>query len=350
MGIGNIAIICLCPVLLTELGHPRQRGALVAIYSSFFYVGATAWLTYGTLHINSDWSWRLPVVLQIIPPLIQFPLMYLVPESPRWLMAKGKMQEAKHILARYHANGDDADDLVQSEYEQICMTLNNEKDQEKSSWFAFLQAPGNRRRLYIVIVSSLLQQWSGSGIITFYFSAALKAVGIREPSQQAGINGGLQTFNFVIALISATLVERAGRRALYLFSTAVMLLAMVGLTVAAEQFSVTKNVAAGSAFVVMFFVFQLGFDSGFATLGTTYLAEICPFYLRAKGVALHYFITLSSAAIGQYANPVALDKLGWHYYLLYVAILAAGLVVTWLLYPETNGYTVEEIAKIFDGE
>ncbi|KAF3801004.1 Hexose transporter HXT10 [Colletotrichum gloeosporioides] len=354
MGVGGIIIVCLGPVLLTELAHPRQRGSLVATYSSFFYASrtkstlASAWFTYGSLHLRSEWSWRLPVVVQIIPPLLQLPLMMLVPESPRWLVAKGDVTKARRILATYHANGFESDQLVQAEYDQICCSLENEKHQQKASWMAFFQTAGNRKRLFIVVVTSLMSQWSGGGIITYYFAAALKSVGIRQPLQQAGINGGLQTFNFVIALFSAIIVDKVGRRVLFLFSTATMLLAMVGLTVATQQFSVTARSEAGSAVVVMFFVFQLGFDSGYAPLGTTYLAEICPFYLRAKAVALHYFITMASAAAGQYANPVAMADLGWKYYLVYVSILLVGFVVAWISFPETKGYTVEEITKIFD--
>lgn len=285
--------------------------------------------------------------MQILPAALQLPLMLLVPESPRWLVAHNKPEEAKSILARYHANGSEGDDLVQLEYGQICASLDQEKFQ-KTSWAAFWQTSGNRRRLLIVILSSLISQWSGGGIITYYFAAALKSVGIQQPLQQAGINGGLQTFNFVVALISANLVDRAGRRVLFLFSTVTMLLSMVGLTIATEQFSVNKRSEAGYAVVVMFFLFQLGFDTGYAPLGTTYLAEICPFHLRAKAVALHYFITMASAAAGQYANPVAMADLGWKYYVVYVAILVGGLGVAWTLYPETNGYTVEEITKLFD--
>ncbi|KAL0935468.1 hexose transporter [Colletotrichum truncatum] len=128
-----------------------------------------------------------------------------------------------------------------------------------------------------------------------------------------------------------------------------MLLAMVGITVATEQFSVNPRSEAGSAVVVMFFIFQFGFDSGYAPLGTTYLAEICPFYLRAKAVSLHYFITMASAVAGQYANPVAMSNLGWKYYLCYVAVLVVGLALAWFAFPETNGYTVEGIERIFDG-
>ncbi|TDZ33637.1 Lactose permease [Colletotrichum spinosum] len=350
MGVGGVFIICLGPVLLTELAHPRQRGAMVATYSSFFYVGATAsaWFTYGSLHIQNQWSWRMPVFIQVIPPVVQLPLMLLVPESPRWLMANGQQRAAKSILARYHANNDEDDQLVKLEYDQICNSIERERSQKKVSWMAFLQTPGNRWRLFIVVGSSLVSQWSGGGIITYYFGTALKAVGIRQPLQQAGINGGLQTFNFVVALVSANLVDWAGRRMLFLFSTTTMLLAMIGLTIATQQFSVNPKPAAGYAVVVLFFIFQLGFDSGYAPLGTTYLAEISSFHLRAKSIALHYFITMASAAIGQYANPVAMANLGWRYYLVYVAILALGWALAWFAFPETKGYTVEEIAGIFD--
>jgi MFS family permease len=92
------------PYLITELAHPQHRPTVTAIYNTTYYIGAiiAAWATYGTLFIQSEWAWRLPSLLQYVTPLIQFALIWFVPESPRYLINKDRPDEARAILAKYH--------------------------------------------------------------------------------------------------------------------------------------------------------------------------------------------------------------------------------------------------------
>ena len=95
------------PLLLTELVHPQDRPIFTSIYNTTWYFGSiiAAWLTFGTNQIPNNWSWRIPSMVQAVPSLLQLSFIWLVPESPRWLIAKGKEQEALKILADVHANG-----------------------------------------------------------------------------------------------------------------------------------------------------------------------------------------------------------------------------------------------------
>ncbi|TDZ30926.1 Lactose permease [Colletotrichum spinosum] len=309
-----------------------------------------AWTSFGTLHIPTQWSWRIPTTLQLLPPALQLPLITLVPESPRWLVSHGRHSEARSIIARFHANNDANDPIVSLQYYEIHSAIALSARFQSASYLSFLQSPGNRRRLLLVVFSTIFGSWSGNGIITVYLSTALKQVGITDPAAQAGINGGLQIFNFCVALAAAALVDRLGRRVLFVTSSLVMLLAMTGFTVATEQFARQPQAGSGKALVAMVFLFQFGSDVGFTPLTPMYTAEVCPYHIRAKAMALHYFLMYAFSAAGQYANPVALQNLGWKYYLVYIAILMFEVLFTYFVFPETKGHTVEGVASIFDKE
>ncbi|TEA18305.1 Lactose permease [Colletotrichum sidae] len=299
LGIGSMLVIASCPVLLTEPAHPRQRSFLVSSYASLFFIGSITWTSFGTLHIPTQWSWRIPTTLQLLPPALQLPLITLVPESPRWLVSHSRHSEARSIIARFHANNDANDPIVSLQYYEIHGAIALSARSQSASYLSFLQSPGNRRRLLLVVFSTIFGSWSGNGIITVYLSTALKQVGITDPAAQAGINGGLQIFNFCVALAAAALVDRLDRRVLFVTSSLVMLLAMTGFTVATEQFARQPQAGSGKALVAMVFLFQFGSDVGFTPLTPMYTAEICPYHLRAKAMALHYFLMYAFSAAGK---------------------------------------------------
>lgn len=107
--------------LLLELAHPRQRAVAGALFNTFFFVGSmtAAWTSCGALSFSSSWSWRLPVAIQLFWTVAQLALIFFCPESPRWLVANGKEEQAKVVLTTFHANGHADDQLVLSELSKI---------------------------------------------------------------------------------------------------------------------------------------------------------------------------------------------------------------------------------------
>ena len=97
------------PMLVSEISYPPYRAPLTSLYNSLWYSGSiiAAWTTYGTFKIPTSWSWRTPSALQGAPSVIQVALVFFAPESPRFLVSKGKEKQALQILAHYHADGNE---------------------------------------------------------------------------------------------------------------------------------------------------------------------------------------------------------------------------------------------------
>jgi hypothetical protein len=81
-----------------------------------------------------------------------------------------------------------------------------------------------------------------------------------------------------------------------------------------------------------------------------YPTEIFPYSLRSKGLALELFAIYGSLIIAAFANPIGLNNIGWKYYIVFCVLLVVFFFVTYFLFPETKGYSLEEIARVFDGE
>lgn len=127
------------PVLVTELAYPTHRGKVTSLYWTCFYVGAIAssWITFGTYHMSSStWAWRIPSLLQAIFPLIQLLTIWFVPESPRYLINKGRADEARAIITRFHAAGDNSAPIVEFEMQDMISHIEKEAESSSMGWSA----------------------------------------------------------------------------------------------------------------------------------------------------------------------------------------------------------------------
>ncbi|GME82625.1 unnamed protein product [Ambrosiozyma monospora] len=145
------------------------------------------------------------------------------------------------------------------------------------------------------------------------------------------------------------MVDKLGRRVLLLWSSVGMLVSYVIWTVLSERFHVTQGKAYGQSVLAFIFIFFFHYDIAFTPLVVSYVSEIFPYYLRSKGVALAQSTTYAALAVAQFCNSIAMGKLEWKYYILFCCVDAVIVIVIFFFYPETKGYSLEEIAEIFDG-
>ncbi|CAI6091884.1 unnamed protein product [Clonostachys chloroleuca] len=342
------------PILVAELAYPTHRAKATGMYQTFFYVGAifAAWSTYGTFRLDNSWSWRIPSFLQAFLPLLQLLFFFFVPESPRWLVANGKQSQARDILVRWHAGGDQESPLVDYEIEQIEQSIQQQAAvQSETSYLDLIRTPANRKRTLIAAIVGFFAQWNGAAVVSYYLTLVLNTIGITKTSDQTLINGLLQVFNWLAAVFAgALMIDRLGRRTLFLASVAGMLVCYIIWTALTAYFTATLNTTAGNAVVAFIFIYYFFYDIAWAPLLLAYPVEIFDYRLRARGVTVTYASTFIGLIISQLVNPVAMKAIGWKFYIVFCCILAVLFVVIYFLFPETKGRSLEQVAEIFDGK
>ncbi|CAM1500635.1 Fc.00g097970.m01.CDS01 [Cosmosporella sp. VM-42] len=352
IGFGLAYTVVGAPLLLAELALPKHRGAIISYFPTCWYLGAivAAWVTYGTHKLDSSWSWRIPSLLQGIPAIIQLFLIWFVPESPRWLISKGRGKDARDLLVKHHGNGDERNALVELEYQEIKESIESDSTvKSKTGWLDLVRTAGNRRRLIIVFFAGLFIEISGNGLVQYYLHSVLLSIGITNTTTQVTINGCLSIYNFVVASAAALFVEGVGRRRLFIISTAGMFLAFILWTTFAALYTTRMTAGYGIGVLVAIFISNGFYDIGWTILWA-YPTEILAYETRARGVVLQTGIMHAFGFFGTFVNPIGLQSIGWKYYLAYVVYTFIELVVVWYFFVETKGFTLEEIATIFDTE
>ncbi|KAG9313571.1 hexose transporter [Chiua virens] len=353
IGFGNTFAANAAPMLVTELSYPTYRAPLTSLYNSLWYSGAiiAAWTTFGSFRINNTWAWRLPSLIQAVPSVLQVLLVLFAPESPRWLVNKGRETEALRTLAYYHADGDEQDPVVQFEFNEIKAALEFDRTVAANiGWKSLFSTQGNRKRMRVIIALAFFSQWSGNGLLSYYLSKVLNQIGITSSSTQLLINGCLQIWSFIGALYASYAVNLLGRRFLFLISAGLMMLFYMAQAICFSQYADHQTAAAGHAVIAFIFLFSMAYALAFSPLVISYTVEILPYNLRAKGLCLFNFTVSLALIFNQYVNPIALDALGWKYYLVYVCWLAFEFIFLWFFILETKNRTLEETAALFDGE
>ncbi|GAA6009976.1 hypothetical protein JCM10207_007502 [Rhodosporidiobolus poonsookiae] len=353
VGTGGFVMIMGSNLLLNEILHPRLRPIGSAFYLTFYYVGSavSAFVTLGVVASGwtDNWGWRLPTLVQALGPAVVAFGAPFCPESPRWLVAKGRREDAHKILASQHANGKMDDPMVLQELVDIETALERERG-DKLGIRSFFKTPGNRHRLLILLGTSVGAQLNGASVFSYYLAPVLRLVGVTDPKEQVSINGGLAVWNLIVSMTGATIVDRMGRRKLWLTSTIIMFTCYCCLIGLSAGFEKTKNESLGLATIAFIFLCYGGYSLGWTPLPYPYTTEVLPYSMRASGLSLFMWLKNAALVFTQWVNPIGLAAGGWRYYFLFFGTLLVLIVLIYFKFIETKGLTLEEITLLFDSD
>jgi hypothetical protein len=272
-----------------------------------------------------------------------------MPETPRFLVSKGRDAEAMDFLVKYHGNGDPNDPLVRFEFDEIKETLENERIAKAEQWSTILRGRANRHRLGLAALMTHLAWMSGSSIIYYYYTVVFETVGITDPTVQTGIAAGLNVFCWITQVAAVITGKYIGRKPILLASWPILLLTLVGLTVAGASFAKSGSTDDKSAIatVVLVWIF-LGTFNFTNPILWSYPAEVQTYSMRSKGLLVWNTISQIQTIYVVFVDSIALNAIGWKYYIVYMPLVIIQWILIKIFMVETHGYTLEEVGFAFE--
>jgi sugar porter (SP) family MFS transporter len=358
LGIGGASVVS--PMYIAEISPARLRGRLVAVQQFNIVLGCL--LAFLSNYIISqanlpgaDWRWMLGVV--VFPAVLFFFLLFLVPNSPRWLVAKGRIGEARQVFSRL---GTDADGGVEQEIQAIQASLALDHHRVEEPFFRRQY----RKPILLAVAIAMFNQLSGVNALWYYAPAIFRMAGA---SQRAAMLQPviLGLVNLVVTMVALMLIDRIGRRKLMLAGSIGYIVSLgaaawafyaygAAFTEAVKAIDAKTDIPASVAaavgtggMVVMasLLVFVVAHAFGQGTVIWVFISEIFPNRVRARGQALGSFTHWILAAAISWTFPIIAAQSGGHAFAFYCVMMVLQLVwVVWLM-PETQGAALEEIQK-----
>lgn len=346
-------------ILLAELAPSRIRGTFAGLYNTMYYLGSivATFAVYGSnLHLQNrnHLSWRLPLWLQMLCPAITALGMAFVPESPRWLVARGRRENAKDILVKYHAFGDVDSPMVRIQMAEIEESLEQTRLAHWKSLFdlRILYSSRPRRwRSFLIICMAWFGQFSGNNVASYYLPMLLENVGITSTDKQLLLNAIYALSGWLFAMSGAYLHDLFGRRKMLLFSTTSMAICMAITGGTAAGYVQTGSKISSAASIAFIYIFGVCFAIAMTSMQTLYATEISTNDMRAKGAGfLNQIVSGCASFVNTFAAPVALNRVGWRVYIFFAFWDLFEASVVYAFFVETRGRTLEELEVIFDSK
>ncbi|KAK6003893.1 hypothetical protein QM012_008743 [Aureobasidium pullulans] len=343
-GIGNGMNTSTVPAWQSECSKSHRRGQMVMIEGALITGGVmmSYWIDFGFSYLEpSTVSWRFPIALQILFALIILMFIMGLPESPRWLIMKGKEMEAMEVLCALN-NKSEEDPYIVSEFAAIKDSALVMQQGGFRDLFT-MDEDRNFHRVVLAYVNQMFQQISGINLITYYAANIYRnSIGLSDFLARilAAANG---TEYFAASWIAVFTIEKFGRRSLMIFGAAGQAASMAILAGTTSRQSSGLGVTAA----VFLFVFNTFFAIGWLGMTWLYPAEIVPLRIRAPANALSTSANWIFNFMVVMITPVAFDTIGYQTYIIFAAINAFIVPCVYFFYPETRLRSLEEMDDIF---
>ena len=322
------------PLYLAEIAPESIRGAMISLYQLMITIGIlVAFLSDTALSYHGAWRWMLGVIA--IPGALFLLGVLGLPDSPRWLMMRGRRDEAIDVLRRLR--GDEV--VVAREAADIEEQLKT----PQRGWDLFAENPNFRRSVFLGALLQIMQQFTGMNVVMYYAPRIFQEMGYDTAAQMwftalVGLTNVLATF------IAIALIDRWGRKPILYTGFAVM---AVGLGVVGALMNGGINGQTEQyTCVAMLLFFIVGFAMSAGPLVWTLCSEIQPLKGRDFGIGVSTFTNWITNMVVGFTFLSLLNTIGnastfW----LYAALNAVFIVLTFWLVPETKGVTLEQIER-----
>ncbi|EST08561.1 General substrate transporter [Kalmanozyma brasiliensis GHG001] len=344
-GLGNGMNTATIPVWQSEMSKPKNRGLLVNLEGTFIAVGTlwAYWIVFGTSYAQTSVQWRFPIAFQIVFAFVIFAGAFFLPESPRWLIAQGRSDEAKQVL--FALEGDAANkEEIESEAKVIRDTIDKTGGQGGLSELFTNGKTQHFRRMLIGASTQFFQQFTGCNA-AIYYSTVLFQTSLNQPRRLSLVLGGVFATVYALSTIpSFFTIEKLGRRKLFLIGATGQGIAFT-ITMACLAAPENENNAKGAAVGLYLFIFFFAWSV--LQLPWVYPPEINPLRTRTAAVSVSTCTNwICNFAVVMF-TPLFISSTRWGAYLFFALMNFLWIPIIYFFYPETAGRRLEEIDLIF---
>ncbi|KAF4981125.1 hypothetical protein F66182_17181, partial [Fusarium sp. NRRL 66182] len=341
-GFGVGFFICIIHVWSSEITSARRRGSHFSLLwcGNFLGIFSAYWVGYGLSFVNggdSTLRWRLPLALQVVAPAIMIPAIWVMPESPRWLMKVGRNDEALKIVAVLRGNGNADHPDVKREYVEIQKTL--EADKVLADFDSYCRLATDYKEGGLHYGRRALLAFGIQILVEAGFSTA-------KTGWLSGLNGATGLMGTIVA---AFFCDRFGRRMNLMIGNALLgtwMWIYAGISKGALDHPEHQS-SYGAAASSMILIFTFTLCVFWMIPCFIYAAEIFPTALRAKGNAFlvaGWGIGLGSGVLW---FPIVVEKLGYKTFYIFGVANYVWIAVIFCFFPETAGRSLESIDLLF---
>lgn len=348
-GLGNGMNTAAIPVWQSETAAAHHRGRFIILQLVLNQVGnvMAQWINYGfTFQAANSVAWRFPIAFQCVFAILTLLFLPWLPESPRWLVLKGRTEEASSVLRRIGGKNR-SEERNKEVFDIIVENVRHEMEAPKFSIKLLTKNDSlqTTRRILLGAGTQLMQQWGGINVINYYLPVVFSSLGISR--NLSLILSACNAMNLMISTcIPALYIETFGRKRMMfwgaLAQSICFALVAAGLALATREW---KAVA-----VSFVFAYYTTFGLSWIAVPWMYPAEVNTQRMRIAGAGIATATNWINNYIVVLVTPIGISNLGWKYYLIYAVLNAVFVPIVGFFYVETAGLSLEQIDTLFESK